>query len=270
MEEYYKLHADALYNFKNEARKAFAAICYSFDLQEENIILTDIDNLFQVRFSNDKIRIVVEGVNWGMNTNIDFGINTPNGNLYSIQQLIKERKPKNPVEGNQIDQLYGYAHYLMTYAVDILRGETGFFDQQEELIKQEKENAYKAVIAESARKLSEGYLKIDVPTGGSIWRKPRPLLSTHSSIKDKFPSSFEVMYNPGDLLSYSQYEKAMVSNWKIELDDIVMKDEIICEICTDKVSVEIAAPNTGRLIWLLEEGIAFKSSSCIALLDPNV
>jgi hypothetical protein len=270
MQEYYKLHADALYNFKNEARKAFAVICNSFGLQEENIILTDIDNLFQVRFSNNKIRIVIEGVNWGMNTSIHFGINAKDSNLYSIQQLIKEREPQIPVAGNQIDQLFGYSHYLMTYAADILKGETTFFNQQEALIKQQKENTYKAIQTESARKLSEGYLKIEVSSGEPIWRKPRPSLSAYSSIKDKFPHSFEVIFNPDDLLSSSPYREAIISNWKIELDDIVMKDEIICEICTDKVSVEIAAPHTGQLIWLLEEGIAFKSSTCIALLDPHI
>ncbi|MNR31108.1 branched-chain alpha-keto acid dehydrogenase subunit E2 [compost metagenome] len=46
-----------------------------------------------------------------------------------------------------------------------------------------------------------------------------------------------------------------------------MKDEVICEISTDKVSVEIVSPHTGRLIWLLEEGVAFKHSTCIALID---
>ncbi|WP_316835279.1 lipoyl domain-containing protein [Pedobacter nutrimenti] len=266
MQDYYKLHADALYNFKNEARKAFSIICSSFGLKEENIVLTEMDNLFQIRFSNHKIRIVVEGVNWGMNTNIHFGINAKNSPLYSILQLIKERKPAIPVEGNQIDQLYGYSHYLMTYAADILKGETNFFDQQEELARQEKEDSNKALEAESTRKLSEGYLKINVPTGEPVWRKPRPSLSTYSDIKGKFPQSIEVLYNPGDLLSYAPSESAIISNWKIDLNNIVLKDEIICEICTDKVSVEVVAPHTGRLIWLLEEGIVFKSPICIALL----
>lgn len=267
MHDYYKLHADALHYFKNEARKAFAAICSNFGLQEENVILTDTDNLFQVTFSNSKIRIVVTGINWGMNTDIHFGVNTKGNYLYSILQLIKERKPERPITGNQIDQLFGYAHYLMTYATDILQGETAFFNQQEALIKQEKENAWKAMQAESTRKLAEGYLKIDTPFGEQIWRKKRPLLSTYSSIKDKFPHSFEVILNEEVLLS-GQYE-AVITNWKIELDEIVMKDEVICEISTDKVSVEIFAPQTGRLVWLLEEGILFKFPTCIALLDPQ-
>lgn len=267
MQDYYKLHADALHYFKNEARKAFAAICNSFGLQEENVILRDTDNHFQVTFSNSKIRILVEGINWGMNTDIRFGINTRDSDLYNILQLIKERKHEIPVTGNQVDQLYGYAHYLMAYAADILQGETTFFNQQDTFKKQEKENAWKAMQAESTRKLSEGYLKIDTPFGESIWRKPRPLLSTYASIKDKFPQSFEIVVNEGEISLYEQNE-VIITNWKIELDEIVRKDGVICEISTDKVSIDIIAPRMGRLVWLLEEGIPFKFSTCIALFDP--
>jgi len=269
MQDYYKIHADALQYFKKEVRNAFAAICSDFGLKEEKVILTDTDNLFQVTFSSSAIRIVVKGINWGMNVAIDFGLNTKGSDLYSILQLIKERKPEIPVAGNQIDQLFGYAHYLGTYATDILRGETTFFYEQEALKKQEQENARKVMEAESARKLAEGYLKIDTPTGELIWRKPRPLLTTYNSTKDKFPNSFEVVLNPGDLLGYSQYGEAIISDWKIDLGEIVRKDEVICEISTDKVSVEVVAPHTGRLIWLLEEGIVLESLTCIALCDPD-
>lgn len=266
MKDYYELHADGLRYFKDEARKAFAPICSSFGLQEENVILTDTDNLFQVTFSNSKIRISAEGVNWGMNTNIHFGINSRDSDRYNILELIKERKPEIPIAGGQIDQLYGYAHYLMKYAADILEGETTFFSQQETLIKQEKENAWKVIQAESIRKLSEGYIKIDTKFGEPIWRKPRPLLSPYITIKDKFPNSVDVVFE-GDLTGFEQHE-AIVTNWKVELDEIVIKDEVICEISTDKVWVEIVAPQTGRLVWLLEEGIAFKFPDSIALLDP--
>lgn len=269
MQDYYKIHADALQNFKKEVRNAFATICRDFGLKEEKVILTDTDNLFQVTFSSSAIRIVVKGINWGMNVAIDFGLNTKGSDLYSILQLIKERKPEIPVAGNQIDQLFGYAHYLGTYATDILRGETTFFYEQEALKRQEQENARKVMEAEAARKLAEGYLKIDTPTGELIWRKPRPLLTTYNRTKDKFPNSFEVVFNPGDLLGYSQYGEAIISDWKIDLGEIVRKNEIICEISTDKVSVEVVAPHTGRLIWLLEEGIALESSTCIALCDPD-
>jgi hypothetical protein len=265
MQDYYKQHADSLRYFKDEARKAFAPICNSFGLQEEHVILTETANLFQVTFSNSKIRIVAEGINWGMNTGISFGVNTRDSGLYSIQQLIKERKPEIPITGGQIEQLFGYSQYLMTYAPDILQGETSFFKQQEALKKQEKENEKKAMRAEFTRKISEGYLKIDTPFGEPVWRKPRPLLSTYSIIKDKFPNSIDIVFNEDDLSCFEQHE-AFITNWKIELDEIVIKDEVICEVSTDKVWVEIVAPQTGRLVWLLEEGVTFKFSSPIALL----
>lgn len=269
MQEYYKLYADELQHFKDEARKAFAGICSRFDLQEENIILKDTDNLFQLTFSNNKVRILVEGINWGMNTAVHFGVNTKDSCLYSILQLIRERKGELLVDGNQIDQLYGYAHYLMSYAADILTGDTTFFYQQEVSRKQKTADAWKAEQAESARKISEGYQKIDTSFGEVVWRKSRPLLTTYSITKEKFPLSSEVVFNQDDALTYSQSE-AVISNWRIELGEIVRKDKVICEVNTDKVSVEIVAPQTGRLVWLLEEGIAFQFSTCIALLDPHI
>lgn len=268
MQDDNKRHAEAIDYFRNEARKAFAAICDQFGLQEENVILKDTDNLFQVTFSNPKIRIRVEGINWGMNTGVCFGMNTRDSNLYGIHQLIKERKPDSPIAGSQTEQLYGYAHYLMTHAIDILQGDASFFNQQEALIKKEKEKSLKAIQAESARKISEGYLKIDTQFGLTIWRKPRPLLPAYGRIKAKFPHSIEVVLNENDLFGSGEHE-AVVSEWKIELEEIVKKDQVICEVSTDKVSLEIVAPVAGRLVWLLEEGMVIKSSTCIALIEPQ-
>lgn len=266
-DNYYEIHAENLSHFKQEARKAFTAICNSFGLQEENSILSDTANLFQLTFSNSKIRIVVEGVNWGMNTAVHLGLNETGSALYSIHQLIKERKPENPVTGNQTDQLYGYAHYLLTNAVDILRGNTTFFNKQEALKKQEKEEIRKTLQAEAARKLAEGYTKIDTPYGETIWRKPRPSLSTWKIIKDKYPNSIEVIFNESDILSGGS-APTVITAWKAELDSTVRKDAVICEISTDKVSMDVIAPKTGQLVWLLEEGIELKASTCIALIVP--
>lgn len=266
MQDYDEQHAEAIEYFRNEAKKAFATICSNFGLQEEHVALTDTDNLFQVTFSNTKIRIIVEGINWGMNTAVYLGMNTGDSTLYRIFQLTKERKPPTPITGSQIDQLYGYANYLLTCAPDILQGETNFFRQQDALIKQEKENARKVIQTEATRKLAEGYLKIDACFGETIWRKPRPSLLTYNSAKDKYPDSFELVLNETQTTGFEQYE-AVITSWKIELEEIVRKDEVICEISTDKVSVEIIAPHTGRLVWLLEEGNVFKFPACIALID---
>jgi hypothetical protein len=226
-DNYYEIHAENLSHFKEEARKAFTPICKSFGLQEENVILSDTDNLFQLGFSNSKIRIVVEGINWGMNTAVHLGINERGCALYSIHQLLKDRKPEKPVTGSQTDQLYGYAHYLMTNAVDILQGNTRFFNHLEELKKREKADALKVLQAETARKLAEGYIKIDTSYGEPIWRKPRPSLSAFKLIKEKFPNSIEVMFNESELLSGGN-GSTIITNWKVELDSTVIKDAIIC------------------------------------------
>lgn len=266
-DNYYEIYAENLSHFKTEARKAFAAVCNSFGLREENITLSDTANLFQLTFSNSTTRIIVEGINWGMNTTVHLGINEAGAALHPIHQLIKERTPEKPIAGNQTDQLYGYAHYLLAYATDILQGDTSFFNRQEALKKQQKEDALKTLQAEAVRKLAEGYIKIETSYGETVWRKPRPSLSAFRIMKDKFPNSAEVIFNETDLLSAGSYP-TIITDWKAELDCTVIKDTVICEVSTDKVSMEVIAPRTGKLVWLLEEGIELKAPTCIALIVP--
>lgn len=264
-DNYYEIHAENLAHFKEEAGKAFAAICNKYGLQKEDVILSATANLFQETFSNSKVRVVVEGINWGMNTAVYLGMNEPGSALYSIHQLIKERPSEKPVTGSQADQLYGYAQYLMTYATDILQGDTSFFKQQDELKRKEQEEALKIKQAEATQKLAAGYTQIDTSYGETIWRKPRPTLSTYKIIKEKYPSGIEVIFNESDILSGGN-TPTVITDWKVELDSTVTKDAVICEISTDKVSMDVIALQTGKLVWLLEEGIALNASTCIALI----
>lgn len=266
-DSYYEIHAENLSHFKAEARKAFAPICTIFELQEDDVTLSDTANLFQVTFSSNKIRIVVEGINWGMNTDVHVGINETGSSLYSIHQLLKERKPEKPVSGSQVDQLYGYASYLLTNAADILAGDTQFFNRLEAIKKQEKEDALKIQQVETAYKLAEGYIKIETSYGETIWRKPRPSLTTLKATKDKLPNSIEVIFNESDILSGGN-SSTIITDWKVELNSTVIKDEVICEVSTDKVSMEVIAPQSGQLAWLLEEGIPLHAPTCIALIVP--
>ncbi|MCS3800621.1 biotin/lipoyl-containing protein [Niastella sp. OAS944] len=260
------MHAENLSHFKAETRKAFATICNNFGFQEETTPLSDTANLFQLTFSNSKIRIIVEGINWGMNATVHIGINESGAALYSIHRLLKERKPEEPVTGSQVDQLYGYAQYLLTNAADIFQGDTHFLDKLEAIRKQEKEDAMKIIEVENARKLAEGYIKIETSYGDTIWRKPRPSLSPFKITKDKFPNCIEVIFNESDLLSGGA--PTIITEWKAELDSTVINGDVICEVSTDKVSMEVIAPQTGQLVWLLEEGIALHASPCIALIVP--
>jgi hypothetical protein len=263
-DNYYEIYAENLSHFKAEARIAFATICNNFGFQEENKPLSETANLFQLTFSGSKIKIIVEGINWGMNTTVHIGINETGASLYSIYQLIKERKPEKPVTGNQVDQLYGYANYLLTNAHDILQGNTAFFDQLEAIKKRQNEEALKIQQAEAAQKLADGYIMIETSYGETIWRKPRPSLSTFGLTKDKFPDSIEVIFNESGLLSGGA--PTVITDWKVALNSPVTKDQVICEVSTDIVSMEITAPQTGQLVWLLEEGIALNASTCIALI----
>ena len=268
-DNYYEINAENLSHFKTEARKAFATICNNFGFQEENTILSETANLFQVTFSTKRTRIVVEGINWGMNTDIQIGINEMGAALYSIHQLLKERKPDTPVTGSQVDQLYGYANYLLTHAADILRGDTSFFNWQEALKKQQEEETLKAHQAEIANKLAEGYIMIDSTYYGDIvWRKPRPSLSSFKVIKDKYPDSIEVIFNENDIISGGN-APTIIFSWEAELDSTIKKDSVICFIATDMVWLDLVAPQTGKLVWLLEEGIPLNTSTCIALIVPG-
>jgi biotin-dependent enzyme len=266
-DNYYEIHAENLAHFKQEAAKAFGAICNRFGLKKEDVTLSATANLFQETFSGQKVRVVVEGINWGMNTAVYLGLNEPGTPLYSIHQLINERPPEKAVTGTQTDQLNGYAQYLISYATDILQGDTSFFNRQDELRKKAEDEVLKAQQAEAANKLAAGYTKIDTSYGETIWRKPRPALSTYTIIKEKYPNSIEVIFNESDILSAGS-APTVITGWKVELDSTITKDAVICEVSTDKVSMEVVAPQTGKLIWLLEEGIALNTSRCIALILP--
>lgn len=268
-DNYYEIHAENLAYFKQEAGKAFADICNRFGLQKEDVILSATANLFQETFSGSKVRVVVEGINWGMNATVYLGVNEPGSPVYSIHQLIKERQPENPVAGSQIDQLYGYAQYLMTYATDILQGDTSFFNRQEEIKKQTEEEALKTQQTEEAKMLAEGYIKLDTTDyGDPIWRKHRPSLAPYNTIKEQFPNSIEVIFNDNEVLSAGTVP-AVIFSWDAELNAIVKKDAVIGLISTDKVCIDIIAPQTGKLVWLLEEGIALYTFTCIALIVPD-
>jgi pyruvate/2-oxoglutarate dehydrogenase complex dihydrolipoamide acyltransferase (E2) component len=45
----------------------------------------------------------------------------------------------------------------------------------------------------------------------------------------------------------------VITDWKAELDSTVIKDAVICEVSTNKVSMEFIAPHTGQLAWLLKK-----------------
>ncbi len=61
--------------------------------------------------------------------------------------------------------------------------------------------------------------------------------------------------------------EATVSTWFKKLGDSVTQDEMLCELETDKVSVEVPAPATGTLTEILaEEGATVEASAKLAVI----
>lgn len=262
--DYDQIHTENIHYFKDEARKAFAKICTTYHFREENTPTHKHGNPFQITFSNGKVRFVLEGINWGMNTTMWLGTAGKESVLHSAHHLMKIRPTSIVVEGSQIEQLYRYADFLMVNTPDILQGDLTVIDQLDALLEKEKTEALYAEQAEEARRISEGYLKIDTAIGESVWRAPRPELLPYEATKEKFPKSAEVVVSE----TFSEEDRPMVvTEWKIVLGATVKKDDVICEISTEKVSIDVFASCTGKLVWILEEGIPLGPSRCIALVE---
>lgn len=272
MNDYYKQHVEGIAYFKAEARKAFADICKKYGLYERNPRLRTFYNHFQITFSNRKVRIYIEGINWGMNTDVYIGENRKDKCLYSLWHLIEIRPPVTPVTGSQIDQLYGYAAYLKKYASDGLSGDQQFFDELTEKLKRDEEAKKQAKQRVIDEKLATGYILIKSPFGESVLRKPRLHLPDYSVIKAQFPQAVDVFSDEtiGDLIKGQDNQAiGIVRIWHKDLHELVQSNELICEFETDKVTVDVLAPITGTLLWLIPEGTVIKFDDAIALILPS-
>lgn len=165
--------SDTIAHFKAEARRAFNDICARYGLKEQALTAADEGNDFTVLFANRKLRVLVEGINWGDNAMVSLGANKTGAQQYSVWQLMNERPPPSPVTGTQIQQLYGFARYLEGHASDVLAGDTHFFavlDLQAEKRRRQAEAEHQAA---ARLKRDQGYSQVVSPFGSTIWRKPR-------------------------------------------------------------------------------------------------
>jgi len=64
-------------------------------------------------------------------------------------------------------------------------------------------------------------------------------------------------------------ETGQVARWTRKVGDEVARGEVIAEIETDKVTVEIEATADGRLVSLCEEGVDIPVGRVIAHLDER-
>ena len=49
----------------------------------------------------------------------------------------------------------------------------------------------------------------------------------------------------------------------------IEEGEVICELETDKATLEISATYAGELIWLVEEGAVLEAGETLAKIDVN-
>ncbi len=71
--------------------------------------------------------------------------------------------------------------------------------------------------------------------------------------------------SPGESIS-----EVEISNWLKSDGDIVKKDEVICEVESDKATLSISAEADGRLKILASEGKTIKVGEVIATIDTNI
>ncbi len=269
MQSYYRQHADSIAHFKTEARKAFAEICETYGLQERTSRLRNYENHFQIVFSNRRLKIRAEGINWGMNAAVFLRTNRKNGVWFSISHLLQERVPDAPVIGSQTEQLYGYAQYLQIKAADILAGGCSFFDKLEAKFQKEKEEAEKTKQTEIVKKLAEGYTQIENAYGEPILRKPRPKWPVYEAAREQFSEATEVILTdvletqPGGAL---QLHTAIITKWYADVGETVQQHENLCTLTTDKVELDIPSPVSGKLVWLLPEGTMVEEKYVIAII----
>jgi hypothetical protein len=105
--------------------------------KQEPISLSERD-IF-VAFSNDYVRLVIEGTDWGLNTRVAFGHATPLPSFenYDLDDLIQQagvRVATKPRRGSiakgssQLDQIRFYAEMIREQFPTLLSGDRSLFD----------------------------------------------------------------------------------------------------------------------------------------------
>jgi hypothetical protein len=119
--------------FRDRARYEFQFLEREYGFHEEPIP-TDQNpylNQYAVWFASPTTRVVVEGINWGMNARVALG---RAGSLtdfenYDLGDLLAIRQPDlaGGISGGQDEQLAQFAKALREVAADVLRGDRSIF-----------------------------------------------------------------------------------------------------------------------------------------------
>ena len=116
--------------FKDACRAAFTPVLTEHGFREERLPNTRYINEYQIRWANEKTRIIVEGINWGMN--IDVRLASVDETImeyksYAFDDLLTIRDPTFQSKDGQLAQMEQYAELLAEHAEDVLSGNHRIF-----------------------------------------------------------------------------------------------------------------------------------------------
>ena len=103
--------------------------------------------------------------------------------------------------------------------------------------------------------IGEGASAVAAPTTGA---EPTPTAPAADAVDVMVPTLGESV------------TEATVSTWFKKVGDTVAQDDMLCELETDKVSVEVPAPAAGTLVEILApEGATVEASAKLAMISPS-
>ncbi len=128
--------------FKDHARKSFSFLKDSYGFQEQ--ALDKFDNDFSVKFITSKTKVVVEGINRGLNSRVAVGSSTGKFENYDLGDALTVFCPERTMSNadfkkNQIEQLSLMANLLKECIEPILLGDHSSFPKMAKIVKKRAE-----------------------------------------------------------------------------------------------------------------------------------
>ena len=124
--------------FKDHARKSFSFLIDSYGFQEQ--ALGKFDNNYSVNFITSKTKVIVEGINRGLNSRIAVGSSTGKFENFDLGDVLTVFCPERSLtdsdfEKNQIEQLSLMANLLKECAEQVLLGDHSSFPKLAKIVK---------------------------------------------------------------------------------------------------------------------------------------
>ena len=114
--------------FRARVRSEFGFLVDTAGFREESVPSSGFHNPVAVWFATDTTRIVVEGINWGMNARVALGQASGAFENFDLEDLVAELAPETDMpaaerEGGQLTQLPRLAEWLRVFGADVLSGD---------------------------------------------------------------------------------------------------------------------------------------------------